>query len=67
MNNGINEATMFGSYPDIVSISQLCEMLSIGRNTAYKLIDSGEIKSRKIGRVHKIVKSSVIKFIGNNN
>lgn len=67
MNNGITEATMFGSYPDIVSIAQLCEMLSIGRNTAYKLIDSGEIKSRKIGRVHKIVKSSVIKFIGNNN
>lgn len=58
---------IFRDYPDIVSIAQLCEMLSIGRNTAYKLIDSGEIKSRKIGRVHKIVKSSVIKFIGNNN
>lgn len=54
---------MFNNYPDILTVEQLCEILDIGKNTAYKLLNSGAIKSIRIGKVHKIPKISVIKFI----
>ena len=41
---------MFNSYPDILSVKQLCEILGIGKNTAYRLLQGGEIKSIKLGR-----------------
>ena len=36
---------MFEQYNDLVSVEELCEMLSIGKNSAYKLLSSGEIKA----------------------
>lgn len=54
---------MFNDYPDIVSIKQMMIMLKIGRNTAYNLINTNQIKSIKIGRIHKIPKVNIIKYI----
>lgn len=54
---------MFNDYPDIVSIKQMMVMLNIGRNTAYNLINTNQIKSIKIGRIHKIPKINIIKYI----
>ena len=54
---------MFNSYPDILSVKQLCEILGIGKNTAYSLLQSGEIKSIKIGKVYKIPKKEIRKYI----
>jgi len=54
---------MFKEYPDIVSVKQFSEMLQIGIVLAYKLVKSGKIKSRKIGRDYKIQKSAVIAFL----
>lgn len=54
---------MFNDYPDIVSIKQMMAMLNIGRNTAYSLINTNQIKSIKIGRIHKIPKTNIIKYI----
>lgn len=54
---------MFESYPDVVNIKQLCKMLDIGKNTAYELINTGKIKSLKIGKVHKIPKCYIIDFL----
>ncbi len=54
---------MFNSYPDILSVKQLCEILDIGKNTAYSLLQSGEIKSIKIGKVYKIPKKEIRKYI----
>ena len=58
---------MFNSYPDILSVKQLCEILGIGKNTAYSLLQSGEIKSIKIGKVYKIPKKYVTKYIVKNS
>ena len=44
-------------YPDIVSTKQMQEMLHIGRNTAYKLLEGNAVSSIKIGRTHKILKT----------
>lgn len=53
----------FNDYPDIISVSQLCELLHISETTALKLVHSGKIKSKRVGRVHKIVKSSVLEYL----
>lgn len=54
---------MFEAYPEIVTVSDLQEMLNIGRNTAYKLVKSGGIKAFYAGGKLRITKSEIIKFI----
>lgn len=49
--------------PIVISIDQLCHMLQIGKNVAYKLLASGEIFAFKIGRVWKIPRDSVQQYI----
>jgi excisionase family DNA binding protein len=62
-NNTNNIQELFTNYPDILSVSQLMELLQIGKVLAYKLIDSKKIKALKIGREYKIIKQSVIDYI----
>lgn len=54
---------MFEEYKDVVSIKELVKMLGIGKNKAYELINSGQIKSFKIGKIHKIPKTWIIDYI----
>ena len=54
---------LFEEYPELVSVSDLMSMLSIGRVLAYRLITDKKIKAVKIGREYKIVKNSVISLI----
>lgn len=51
------------SYVELVTIDELCELLMIGRTTAYKLLQNHELKAFKIGRVWKISKASVEQYI----
>ncbi|MBS6963185.1 helix-turn-helix domain-containing protein [Veillonella sp.] len=48
---------------DILTVDDLCEVLRIGKNAAYKLINSGKIKCYRMNRVWKIPKVSVIEYI----
>ena len=50
---------MFENYSDLVSIEELCEMLFIGKNVAYELLQRKKIKAFRIGRLWKIPKRSV--------
>ncbi len=50
-------------YSDLISIDELCEVLSIGKNTAYQLLKEQKIKAFRIGRIWKIPRQSVIDFI----
>ncbi len=54
---------MFSEYPDILTVDQLMELLHIGRNAAYGLLKSGEIKTMRIGRRYIIPKRSIVSFI----
>ncbi|MFT9495785.1 helix-turn-helix domain-containing protein [Anaerosolibacter sp.] len=58
---------MFDNYDDILTVEQLTEILFIGRNAAYRLLNSGEIKAFQIGnsRVWKIPRSSIEEYIVN--
>lgn len=47
----------------VYELNELCEVLSIGKNTAYELLNSGKIRAFKIGAVWKINKESVQEYI----
>lgn len=49
--------------PYVIEINDLCEMLNVGKNTAYHLIVSGEIDAFKVGSVWKIPLSAVEAYI----
>lgn len=48
---------------DIITIDELCEWLAIGKNAAYHLLNCGDIKAFKIGRIWKIPRDSVTEYI----
>ena len=54
---------IFADYKDVVTIKDLQNMLGIGRNLAYKLINENKIKHLKINNRIFIPKQNVIKFL----
>lgn len=54
---------MFNDYQDIINVDQLCEMLCIGKNSAYTLLASHQIKAYRHNRIWKIPKQGVIQYI----
>lgn len=50
---------------ELMTVEQLCKVLQIGKNTAYKLIQTGAIKGFRVGRSWKIPRDSVIEYIKN--
>ena len=54
---------MYGEIGEILTIEELMELLYIGKNTAYQLLKSGEIKAFRIGKVWKIPRESVNEYI----
>ena len=47
----------------IVNIEDLCDQLSIGKNAAYDLLRSGQIKAFRIKRIWKIPQASINEYI----
>lgn len=54
---------MFNEYSDVITVDELCEMLRIGRNKAYELLRSGEVRAFRCGRTWIISKAAVEEFI----
>lgn len=54
---------MFEQYDDLLSLESLCEILNIGQNTAYQLLNQKQIKAFRIGRTWKIPKKAVEEYI----
>ena len=54
---------MLEGYDDVLTVEELMEILCIGKNTAYRLLNSGEIRAFTIGRKHKIPKTSIEEYI----
>lgn len=62
-----NYDLMFTSYPDLVNITQLKEMLGIGITLAYRLVKNKTIPALKVGREYKIPKRNIIYYLTNQN
>lgn len=50
-------------YGDIMTVENLMDYMNIGRTTAYKLVQSGKIKTIRIGRIYRISKKSVEEYV----
>lgn len=48
---------------EILTVREVMELLYIGKNTAYQLLNDGEIKAFRIGTTWKIPRSSVDEYI----
>lgn len=51
-------------YPDVLLIGDLCRVLDISIKTAYRLIKEKQIEARKVGRSYRILKISVLSYLG---
>ena len=55
--------TNFDSMPLVLSVEDVADTLSIGRNKAYALVNAGTIKALKIGQRYRIPREEFIDYI----
>lgn len=49
--------------PLVLTVTDLADVLSIGRNTAYNLVRSGRVKSVRIGMQYRISKTALLDYL----
>ena len=54
---------MFTDYGDILTVQEIMEILFVGKNTVYELLNSGELKGFRIGKTWRVTKESLENFI----
>ena len=54
-------------YEELITIEELCNILTIGKNTAYRLLKEQEISAFRIGRIWKIPRKAVSDYIQNSS
>lgn len=54
---------MLNNTKDILTLKELQELLHIGKNTALKLVQSGEIEAFRVGNQWRVLRESVTKYI----
>ena len=62
MGNNMKNRTL-RDLPLTLRVPDIAELLGIGRNTAYKLIKTGELKSIRIGKQIRIPRDKLIRFL----
>ena len=61
-----NKYRSLDELPLALRVEDLMPILGIGRNTAYELVRSGQIRSVKIGRQIRVPRDAVVEFLGRN-
>lgn len=59
--------TSFNDLPLTLRVEDLMPILNIGRNTAYELVRSGQIRSIRVGRQLRVPKDAVQVFLMKQN
>ena len=54
---------MTDDFGEILTVTDVMELLYIGRNTVYQLLNSGELKGFRIGRTWKIPRDCLSNYI----
>lgn len=49
--------------PLVLTVKDLLQILSISHNTAYALVRSGQIRSIRIGRAHRITRDALAEYL----
>ena len=59
-----NKYSSLNDLPLALRVEDLMPILGIGRNTAYELVRSGQIRSIRVGRKIRVPKDAVATFLG---
>lgn len=54
---------MFNDVDEILSVEEACELMKIGKNTIYELLQTGQLKGYKCGRLWRISKEAVMEYV----
>ena len=54
---------MLNNTKDILTLKELQELMHIGKNTALRLVQSGEIEAFRVGKQWRITQNSIKKYI----
>ena len=57
------EIPMFPDYPDALSLKEMCALLKICTKTGRQLLNSGKIRSLRVGRSFVVPKLCLISFV----
>lgn len=55
--------TTFDSMPLVLSVIDIADTLSIGRNKAYDLVNTGKIRAIRLGNHYRIPREEFITFL----
>lgn len=59
----LNRPLSFDDIPLVLTVEELMPILSIGRNTAFTLVRSGQIKSIRAGKQIRILKHELLEYL----
>lgn len=54
---------MLENYETILVPEEVCEILRIGQNEVYKILNSGQLAAYRVGKTWRIPKENVISYI----
>ena len=54
---------MLEQYDDILTADEACEVLRVGHNALYELLNSGKLKGYRNGRVWRVPKLAIRNYI----
>ena len=54
---------MFEKYDDVLTVTDVAEILFVGRNTIYDLLNSGQLQGFRIGRSWRVPKKNLEDYI----
>ena len=63
----ISQKPHFKDYPDVLTVQDAAELLSVCKNTIYKLVKEQELHSRRIGSTIRIRKKDVLAYMAGKN
>ena len=55
------------SLPLVLSVMDLAEVLQIGRNSAYQLVNSGRIRVIRVGKCIRIPQSALLEYLNSHD
>lgn len=54
---------MLDTYSDVLTITDICDILHISRKTVMHLIHSGQLPCRRIGRIYRISRPALLTYL----
>ena len=51
-------------YPDVLTVEDASELLGVCTKTVYSLIKKGELKKLNVGRLFRIHKREILRYLG---